>query len=482
MIISAITGSSCQSELTCPDEIMIEKKSFYRHPGFRLLGSLGAGLLLAAGFPPIYLPILLPFGIALLLWMLEGTTPRIAGYLGLLTGFVFFCCTLIWLRNMFGNAAISLWALAASFPAIFSVLFVRLRPRVPEIPIWLLAGVLWTSEEYFRSELMKPSFGFMGLGYALVNSPLWMLVASGIGSYGLTFLIVATGTGIAFGGRNVRLVLISVWLILTLFPRSAHPIKPANPIQVRLVQANSEDDESLFSLSRKPSAHAIDIIVWPEYSFVSDPMHDAKLWAQLTKLPQTEHAYLLFGAKDQFDKNDEAGFRNTAFLLDTNGTLIGRHVKNHTVPFIRDGVAGKDANVFPTSFGFAGVAICFDMDFPDVARRLVANGAEFFLVPSDNPAEWGAMQRAQHRQMFQMRAAECGRWLATSDVAGNTELVAPDGREVDMVVTSDPAYIDVQAGRERRRSLFVRGGWRFGQVCLLLTIAFAAFALFRKRV
>lgn len=477
MTISAAIDSS-------PEQIKVSpsgaKKGVSLSLGFRLIGAFGAGLLLASSFPPVNLPILLPFGIALLLWMLEGTTPRIAGYLGLLTGFVFFACTLIWLKNMFGTATVSLWALAAGFPALFAAFFIRLRVRLPMVPLWLLAGVLWTAEEYFRSELMKPSFGFMGLGYALVNAPLWMIAASVIGSYGLTFLIVVIGAGIAFGGRNARIGLILVWVLMIFFPRSSQPIKPASPVSVRLVQANSEDDESLFDLSRKPSARPIDIIVWPEYSFVSDPTRDTKLWARLTNLPQTARAYLLFGAKDQFDKKNEAGFRNTAFLLDTNGKLIGRHVKNHTVPFIRDGVAGKDASVFPTSFGPAGVAICFDMDFPDVARRLAANGAEIFLVPSDNPAEWGAMQRAQHRQMFQMRAAECGRWLATTDVAGNTGLFSPDGREVDRVVTSEPAFLDVEAGRERTQTLFVRGGWRFGQVCLLISITLALMALARR--
>jgi apolipoprotein N-acyltransferase len=188
-------------------------------------------------------------------------------------------------------------------------------------------------------------------------------------------------------------------------------------------------------------------------------------------VPQENAGYLLFGAKDQFDLNEDAGFRNTAYLLDPQGDLVGRHVKNHPVHFVRDGVAGTDANTFPTPFGRIGVAICFDLDYPEVARRLTDNGAEALLVPSDNPPEWGAVQHAQHRQMFQMRAVECGRWIATTDVAGNTFAVAPTGREVARVSTAEPVALDVRVGRETGRTLFVRGGWRFGQGCLLVLFA-----------
>src|SRR5439155_26904263 len=117
---------------------------------------------------------------------------------------------------------------------------------------------------------------------------------------------------------------------------------------------------------------------------------------------------------------------------------LGKHVKNHTVHFIRDGVAGTESPAIQTPIGRLGVAICFDMDYPDVARRLAQDGAEVFLVPNDDPQEWGPIQRAQHRLMFEMRAAECGRWLARADVAGGTSVAMPNGRQIVQIHTSEP--------------------------------------------
>src|SRR5581483_3507913 len=103
--------------------------------------------------------------------------------------------------------------------------------------------------------------------------------------------------------------------------------------------------------------------------------------------------------------------------------------------------------------------------------RLTQDGAEALLVPSDNPAEWGPIQHRQHRQLFQMRAVECQRWLATTDVAGNTFVVAPTGRPVATVSTTEPIALNARIGRETGRTLFVRGGWRFGPLCLLALVA-----------
>jgi apolipoprotein N-acyltransferase len=191
------------------------------------------------------------------------------------------------------------------------------------------------------------------------------------------------------------------------------------------------------------------------------------------------HAYFLFGAKDQFNPADEAGYWNTAFLIGPDGALIGKHVKNHTVHFFRDGVPGTQARAIPTSLGRLGVAVCFDMDYPDVARRLTEDGAEVFLVPNDDPPEWGPVQRVQHRLMFQMRAAECGRWLARADVAGGTSAAAPTGQEIARVSTTQAVSLDVTIGRETGKTLFIRGGWRFGQGCFAALLALWAAGLSR---
>ncbi len=449
--------------------------------GKRVVGGMAAGLALALAFPPHALPWLLPVGLMALFFLLDSMTPRQAAYIGLACGVTLFAVSLRWLWGMFGPAAVSLWVLAGAFPALSCALLIGLRARLPRLPFPLLAAVVWTGIEYFRSEPMVPNFAWMGVGYAFVDFPVAGHVAVCIGSYGLTFLTIFLCASLLTPGRpfTAGRLLSLVALLMLLLPFPTAPLVPAPnaSLHVRLVQAASEDDDDLFRLSTITPPAGTQLIVWPEYSYVSDPRRNRKLWHQLQDVARTQNCWFVFGAKDQFDPQDDSHFRNTAFLLNPTGSIVGQHVKNHTVHFIKDGVAGTQAQAFPTPIGVLGIAICFDMDYPDVARRLANNGAEVLIVPSDNPLEWGPVQHAQHRQIFQMRAVECGRWLATTDVAGSTFVVAPNGNIVQSVRDTEPASLTAVVGLSRERTLFLRGGWRFGQIslaALLLLLVWAA--------
>ena len=461
--------------------------------GWKVLFAAIAGAGLAACFPPIGMSVCLPLCMALFLWLLRDVTRRQAFYLGFTFGLVSFCAGLYWFSRLFGMAVVSLCALLAVFPTLFAVVYVWLRERLLRFPVWLLAPLLWTGIEYYRSELFVLNFGWMGLGYGVVNTLLLAACASWFGCYGLTFGIVLFGALLAnvFAANKARggtlfgrpAFLYCLWLLLFCF--SAPPPVPEHPLHVRLVQANSEDEDHFYSLSRYEAAQSVpkpDVIVWPEYSFVRDPTLEPKLWKQLQRVAQEQSAFLLFGAKDQFDREDQNHYRNTAFLLDPNGVEVGRHVKNHPVHFIRDGVAGTDASAIPTSLGRLGVGICFDMDYPDVARRLASDGAEAFLIPNEDPPDWGPTQQAQHRLMFQMRAVECGKWLARADVAGGTSAAAPNGRETARVNTTDTARLDVTIGRNQDKTVFTRGGWRFGQLCLIASVGLCVCALLQTKL
>lgn len=437
---------------------------------FALAISVILGVLLSLCFAPISLP-LAPFAIAMLLGTLEFATVRKSMLLGLGIGVVFFGISLRWLGTMFGAAAITLWVLSALFPMIACGLYTWLRPRLPRMPIWLLFPILWTGTEYFRSELMLPSFTWMGLGYSLVNSPLLVWPARFIGCYGVTFLICMLGAGLFWMLNHIHDCYIPAALLLVMWwPLSVHVPRhePRSGVSIRLVQALSEDDDDLLRLSREKSDSQFhpDLILWPEDSFVSDPHKTPKLWPKLAALPVETNSWFLFGARDDAVNDDVNGFRKAAYLLNPRGELVGKHFKNHLVPLFREGVAGREAHAVETPFGKVGIGICFDLDFQDVAVREVNEGAELLLAPSDNPIEWGALQHIQHKQLFQMRAIECDRWIATADTGGNTYTVAPMGQIVRSLKTDDPGQLDVVVNRIDGHTLCVRGGWRFGQLCL----------------
>ncbi len=81
-------------------------------------------------------------------------------------------------------------------------------------------------------------------------------------------------------------------------------------------------------------------------------------------------------------------FFNTVVVVDADGSVCGHYRKSH-IPegpgyhekfYFSPGDTGF--RVFPTAFGRAGVAICWDQWFPEAARAMALQGAEFLLYPT----------------------------------------------------------------------------------------------------
>ena len=77
---------------------------------------------------------------------------------------------------------------------------------------------------------------------------------------------------------------------------------------------------------------------------------------------------------------------NTAVLIDRSGAVAGHYDKNY--PFLDELELeppvwpGADAPVFETDFGRLGIAICFDVNFPELWAELADKGAELIAWPS----------------------------------------------------------------------------------------------------
>lgn len=79
---------------------------------------------------------------------------------------------------------------------------------------------------------------------------------------------------------------------------------------------------------------------------------------------------------------------NTALLIGPDG-IIGRHRKLH-LPFLggdrfADRPSGIDPSVFSTPIGVIGIAICYEIRFPEIIRTLVLSGAEIVALPTNWP-------------------------------------------------------------------------------------------------
>ncbi len=76
--------------------------------------------------------------------------------------------------------------------------------------------------------------------------------------------------------------------------------------------------------------------------------------------------------------------RNVAWVIDRQGKLVGRYAKVHpTIGEIEGGITpGGEVPVFDTDFGRVGVAICYDIGWPEHWAALARQGARMIVWPS----------------------------------------------------------------------------------------------------
>jgi len=125
---------------------------------------------------------------------------------------------------------------------------------------------------------------------------------------------------------------------------------------------------------------------------------------------------------------------NTAFVVD-RGEVVGSYRKMHLFSVMRENDflgAGDRCLVVPTSLGRLGVAICYDLRFPELFRKLGLEGAEILCLPAEWPVprqlHWRTLLRARaiENQLFVVAANCCGR-QGKLDFFGMSLLIAPRG-------------------------------------------------------
>ena len=127
---------------------------------------------------------------------------------------------------------------------------------------------------------------------------------------------------------------------------------------------------------------------------------------------------------------------NSAILLDRRGHVAAVYHKVHpTISEIERGVLpGTQTTVAETDFGRVGFAICYDLNFRDVAEGNAAAGAELVFFPS---MYVGGLQ-------VSLWAFDFGYFIASANPRDGSRIVDPLGR---VLVTSDAAYEPVISRR-----------------------------------
>lgn len=135
---------------------------------------------------------------------------------------------------------------------------------------------------------------------------------------------------------------------------------------------------------------------------------------------------------------------NTSFIFDENGGLLGRHRKMHLFDVdIKGGTVFKESSILSSGQEMTvvsmagltlGVAICYDIRFPELSRLMTLAGAKLLIFPAvfgwtTGPAHWELLMksRAVDNQVFVVGAAPASIPGAQYQVYGHSMIVDPWG-------------------------------------------------------
>lgn len=144
-----------------------------------------------------------------------------------------------------------------------------------------------------------------------------------------------------------------------------------------------------------------------------------KYLEHFTHLAVKYHVNIVGGSQYVVEGDD---LFNIAYLFRRNGT-IGKQYKIHVTASERRwwGVApGSRVEVFETDRGKIGIQICYDIEFPELARIAAARGAKILFVPFNTDERYGYLRV---RYCAQARAIENQLYVAIAGCTGNLPFV-----------------------------------------------------------
>ena len=452
--------------------------------------------------------------------------------LGWLHGLVAWLVAVPWIASTLeiygglpGFASALLLGLLALYLGLYHGLFCwlagRLLARGDALSL-LLAPAVWVALEWVRG-LGPSGFPWNLLAYAWVDVPGALDATRWIGSWGLSFLVAATGFALFLlvdrerrRGAAAALVAVAAILSIARWTNLDGPPGDERRFDVAVVQPNihmataamvdggpddqfadlASNQERLFALSRE-ACEPGRLVVWPESAgWPYQVERDGVFAGDLEEVVAGGCSLLLNSARWDRSAPEERAF-NAAYLLTPGSGRARRQTydKMHLVPFgeyvpfgrhlpaVRQlarqagGFSpGDEVRLLDADGAVLGVSICFEIVFPEQVAARVRRGANL-LVTITNDSWYGRTWAPhQHLRPARFRAAENGRPLVRAAITGISAVIDRRGR----VLADSP----IDEAMVMRAEVVPLGGMTpFARAPLLvplLCVALAAFAILRR--
>jgi predicted amidohydrolase len=153
---------------------------------------------------------------------------------------------------------------------------------------------------------------------------------------------------------------------------------------------------------------------------------------EVVAIAQAHRIAIVYGYPE---RSEDGAIYNSVQLIDAHGRSLCNYRKTQLFGELDRSMFSAGSGHFPVvelDGWKIGLLICYDIEFPENARRLALDGAELILVPTANMAPYDFIcqvtvrARAQENQCYLVYANYCG---AEGDIhyCGQSSIIGPDG-------------------------------------------------------
>jgi apolipoprotein N-acyltransferase len=421
-------------------------------------------------------------------------------------------------------ALLALIACVGAQVAAFAWPLAWLRKRLPDVlgpsaaatVTLLLAAAWWTALEYVFVSWCAWSglVCYVSLGCSQWPSAVLVQNASWGGMYAVSFVLVLVSAGAALairdGARGWRLLgvpaavaALSVaggyWRVAAVQAVRSD----AKPVRVALLQADVAPARTIDShlaahvaerhLSLLPQVREAkpELVVWSECAVPWLIREDDDLVGCMVGGLQPLNPFHLVGTISDAPPGSKGVHRNTAYVLLPDGRIIDQYHKVRPVLFAETGpcsmgswlrarlsTAGEEALVAPgcvlravaSPVGPIGVTICNEVLYPDMSRRLAADGAELMVNMANGAWLCGNWARRQHFSAVVLRAVETGRDTLVANNSGISGVIDASGRLTAAGAPHAHACVGAVVHRRTAGTAYLAGRDWFAATCLVLSL------------
>lgn len=505
-------------------------------PGWKsVLAAVCSAVLLVLSFPDFevralasvaFVPLLLAIG-------QNRESFKKSFFIGWLFGTIYFTGTVWWLTYSpinYGGfppwLAYTLLVLVCMyvglFPAFFSAIM-ALGFRRFGAKAAFAAPFVWVASEFARYWLSGNSWNAVGYSQAFGGSGYLTLASLG-GVYLVSFALLFFNSAIVFmfesllrpvGKRSdlvwagaILAVVVAGYFTLGILGHSAgsEAVKERNIVvtQVnvpmagltlekwRLLRTRHVEmaEAALAEIKASPErAHLRTTVVFPESPMNFMYEDDEEFRGFIADFASRNDVEVLFNSAEPDAVTDR--YFNSAVMVDDRGRELVQYDKIYLVPFgefvpgplralvpglIGSFASGSNFNLFPMGEGKAGVMLCYESNFGQLSRRLVADGADILIEMTNDGYLGETPVLRQHLASAVFRAVETNRPVVRATNTGITAYVTPAGEVKDAAPNYQEAIRIWDFERsDGQKTLYVRYGdwiaWLSLAVAMIMVLA-----------